>query len=86
MSKRKPKVGDIVEVSFLDHAENMDAPPKCLAWGRLHEQGDGYMVLLSWTGDDDDFDPDKQKHDTHRHLILCPVVLGVEVIKPRVDT
>lgn len=44
----KPKVGDIVEVEFLDHVEDGGDPICFKVWGRLCKSARQHVEILSW--------------------------------------
>jgi hypothetical protein len=55
--------GDIVEVEFLDHVEDGDAPLTFKVWGKLVLANPEYLVLSSWaySFDDPHKNPDNEK-------------------------
>ena len=53
MQQSKPKPGDIVKVTFLDHVEDGDTPLRCIVVGRLKYRGKvlsgkRFIVVESW--------------------------------------
>ena len=52
------KLGDVVEIRFLDHVSNQCEPMEFKVWGRLSKIDKQYLVVQSWahpdTTDSDD--------------------------------
>jgi hypothetical protein len=44
----KPKVGDVVEIVFLDHVEDGGDPYSFAVWGRIDKIGRQHYEILSW--------------------------------------
>ena len=50
-------VGDIVEIYFLDHAQDSDSGPiLCTVYGCVIDQGEHYITVASWRTHVDDFE------------------------------
>ncbi len=48
----KPKAGQIVECSFLDHCEDHNEPMEFTVWGRIEKVGKKHLVIVSWSYSD----------------------------------
>ncbi len=50
-------VGDIVQIYFLDHAQDSaDGPILCTVYGCVKDQGEHYITVASWQTHVDDFE------------------------------
>jgi len=49
--------GDIVQIDFLDHAQDSeDGPISCTVYGCVIDQGEHYITVASWQTHIDDFE------------------------------
>ena len=75
-----PKVGDIVEVEFLDHVEDGAEPISFKVWGMLVVKGKKHFEILSWAYSDQKEveNPDNEK----RWTIVRSAVTKVVILSP----
>jgi len=81
MAKQKPKVGDVVEVEFLDHVENSDTPLPCIVYGRVRKLTEATIAIESWTFDEPS---GVSHHDFDNRKVwglIRDAVLRIEVLK-----
>lgn len=78
---RRPRKGDIAQISFLDHAEDSTTGPiKCLVWGYVASAKGSCYKIQSWRlPEDEETNEDNKKEFT----ILKRVVTDAIVLVPK---
>jgi hypothetical protein len=79
----KPKVGDIVEVEFLDHVEDASEPYLFKVWGRIDKINKDSYSILSWAhaAPGDGSDP----HNEKRFTIVTSTIKKLTHLVPKLS-
>lgn len=72
----KPKAGQIVECSFLDHCEDHTEPIEFTVWGRIERVGKKHLVILAWTYTNKT-EEDKNDLNQKRWVIVRSAITGL---------
>ena len=68
------KLGDIIQVEFLDHCSNDTEPMLFLAWGRLSKIDKKYIVIQTWAKTDiKETNPNNECFCIIRSCIVKPI-------------
>jgi hypothetical protein len=73
----RPRKGQIVCITFLDHVEDGDEAMECTVYGRLHKTTRIEYLVDSWTCKD----PEVHEENKKRFVILKKVVLSIKILK-----
>lgn len=81
----KPKPGDIVAVTFLDHSEHDgrdddDAPLRFIVWGRVRRVTKQTYIIESWG--DEDFGRVSGHDNIKTFTIIRRAVVGLQILTP----
>lgn len=71
--------GEIVEVEFLDHAEDGDQPERFTVWGRVAKAGIKHVVIESWGYTHPE--PDDNDENTKRWTIVRAAIQAAWTLK-----
>lgn len=72
----KPKAGQIVECTFLDHCEDHNEPIEFTVYGKIERVGKKHLVILSWAYTNKASD-DKDDSNQKRWVIVRSAITGI---------
>ena len=73
------RIGDIIEVTFWDHAQNSKLPLLFKAWGRLIDKSKAHIAIQTW-GHPENLECDSQ---TEGYAIVKSCIVNVTVLSPK---
>ena len=76
--KPKPRAGNVLAITFLDHVEDGNEAIECVVYGRLDHTTRHAYVIDSWYITGEEYD----EHNFKRFVILKKVVSKLEILKP----
>lgn len=78
---RRPRKGDIAQISFWDHAEDSDEGPiKCVVWGYVASAKGSFYKIQSWRLPND---PEANEDNKKEFTILKKVVIDAITLAPK---